>query len=134
MKIGIGLCNRCGTRWIENQYTGLCATCAREDRKAELTQAKVVKPIKKVSDKRNIQNQEYARLRDEYLEAYPACEVVECSRKSSEIHHMAGREGDKLTDVNHFLAVCRLCHERITIDSAWAISQGYSILRSKPTI
>lgn len=130
MNLGINLCVRCETRRIENKDTGLCATCSHDDRKSERAQSKVVKPVKKVSDKRNIQNQEYARLRDQYLEAYPACEVVECNNRSNQIHHMAGRENEKLTDINHFLAVCPDCHRKITEDTQWAIANGYSILRS----
>lgn len=130
MKLGINLCVRCETRWIENKDTGLCASCSHDDRKADRTKVKVVKPVKKVTEKRNIQNQEYARLRKEYLESYPACEVVECNNQSNQIHHMAGRENERLTDTNYFLAVCPDCHERITKDTQWAVANGYSILRT----
>jgi len=92
--------------------------------------AKALKPIKKVSPKRSSQNQQYAKLRKEYLEAYPVCEVPECHAKAKHIHHMAGRENEKLLDTNYFLAVCEPCHHRITVDSAWAIANGYSVLRS----
>lgn len=126
----IGFCIRCEARPIENRDTKLCASCSHEDRKADRAQPKVVKPVKKVTEKRSKQNQEYAKLRKEYLEVYPVCEVVECHNKAKEIHHMAGREGDKLTDPDNFLAVCPSCHHKITVDSAWAIEQGYSILRS----
>lgn len=115
---------------VENQDTGLCASCAHEQRKLARTKLKEVKPIKKVSTKRNSQNQQYLRLRKEYLESYPSCEVVECHKKSTEIHHMAGRENDMLLDTNYFLAVCHDHHHKITVDSKWAIENGYSILRS----
>lgn len=123
-------CIECGGSPVENPDTQLCASCGHAHRKADRTTLKEKKPIKKVSTKRAAENQVYARLRKEYLEAYPVCEVVECHWKATEIHHMAGRVGDLLTDVNNFLAVCDVCHQRITVDSAWAISQGYSILRS----
>lgn len=130
MNLGINLCVRCDTRRIENKDTGLCATCSHDDRKAERTQVKVVKSPKKVSDKRNLQNQEYARLRDEYLKVYPACEVRECHNKSNQIHHVNGREGEKLTDTNFFLAVCPDCHTKIHANPKWAQDEGYVILRS----
>src|SRR6187551_3493176 len=114
----------------ENKDTGECASCGAARRKQERTKPKVVKPIKKVSEKRAGQNQVYARLRVEYLEAYPACEVVDCHNKSTQIHHMAGRENEKLTDTDKFLAVCGACHERITLDTQWAISNGYSYQRT----
>lgn len=128
----ISLCINCETRPIENQETGLCATCAHMFRKAERQskQVKIVSAPRKVSAKRSSQEREYYKLRDSYLVAYPVCEVVECHRKSSQIHHMKGRTNELLLDVNYFLAVCDICHQRITVDSAWAISQGYSILRS----
>lgn len=112
--------------------TDFCATHNSYQRKQarNASKVKVVKPIKKVSTKRAAENQVYARLRKDYLEAYPVCEVVECHRKSSQIHHMCGRENDKLTDTNNFLAVCDPCHQRITVDTKWALEQGYSILRT----
>ena len=114
----------------ENKDTGECASCGAARRKAERVKPKVVKPVKKVSEKRAGQNQVYARLRMEYLEAYPACEVVDCHNKSTQIHHMAGRENEKLTDTDKFLAVCGACHERITNDTQWAIANGYSYPRT----
>lgn len=130
MNLGVNLCVRCETRWIENKDTGLCASCSHDDRKAERTKPKVVKPVKKITEKRNIQNQEYARLRDQYLKVYPACEVRECHNKSNQIHHVNGREGEKLTDTNFFLAVCPDCHSKIHANPKWAQDEGYVILRS----
>lgn len=124
-------CQRCQTRPVENRDKGLCASCAREDRRLENAKApKMPTHLKKVSAKRAIENKEYARLRKDYLEAYPVCEVVECHFPSKEIHHMQGREGDKLTDINFFLAVCPGCHRKIETDTQWARDNGYSILRS----
>jgi hypothetical protein len=126
----VGYCiHGCGRR-VENRDTKTCATCAQEQRRQDRTSAKEKTQVKKVSTKRANQNQVYARLRDEYLNVYRVCEVVECNNRSNQVHHMAGREGDKLTDTNNFLAVCPDCHRKITEDSAWAIEQGYSILRS----
>lgn len=121
-------CPHCGTSKVERN--GYCATYNREQRKAEATQVKEKKPINKVSAKRAVENKEYARLRKDYLEVYPVCEVVECHLPSKEIHHMQGREGDKLNDVNFFLAVCPGCHRKIETDTKWARDNGYSILRS----
>lgn len=126
----IDACVRCELRRVENKDNGLCATCGLELRKQERTQAKVVKPIKKVSDKRNKQNQEYARLRDEYLKLYPACEVRECNNRSNQIHHVMGREGEKLTNPSYFLAICPDCHTKIHANPKWAQDEGYMILRS----
>jgi hypothetical protein len=116
--------NRCEGR------TDKCATCNREERKFRRQQLKEKAPIKPISKKRAGQNNHYLKLRKDYLEAYPACEVRECHNHSKEIHHMAGRENEKLLDTDKFLAVCHSCHHRITVDSAWAIAEGYSYKRS----
>lgn len=125
----IGTC-ACGNRCEGN--TEQCASCNAAARKAERQSKRVtiVSPAKKITAKRAAQTVEYTKLRREYLEAYPACEVEDCNNKSSEIHHMAGRENEKLTDVNKFMAVCKTCHHRITTDSAWAIEKGYSYQRT----
>lgn len=125
-------CVECLNPKVENHQTGLCASCSAAKRKQvrDSKKVKVVKPIKKVSASRAKENAVYERLRKEYLEAYPVCEVVECHRKSSQIHHMQGRTNELLCDVNNFLAVCDVCHQRITVDSKWALDNGYSILRS----
>jgi hypothetical protein len=128
-----GECRDCGSlNKIENQYLMLCAGCAHARRKAErqASKVKVVAPIKKITAKRANQNLQYAKLRKQYLEAYPACEVENCNNKSSEIHHQKGRSNEMLTDTNYFMAVCKSCHHKITIDSQWAIKNGYSIIRS----
>lgn len=126
----IGNCIDCGSDKLETPER--CATCGAIHRKSEREsmKVKVVRPVKKVTAKRANQNQQYAKLRREYLEHYPACEVIDCNNRSSEIHHQKGRENDLLLDTNYFMAVCKSCHHRITIDSQWAISEGYSIIRS----
>lgn len=119
---------------VENPEIGLCATHAHEKRKAERQAykdlSKEKKPIKNVSQSRAIENRQYLKLRKEYLETHPCCEVRECHNRSKEIHHSAGRENGKLLDVNYFFAVCREHHHKITVDSAWSIREGYSILRT----
>jgi uncharacterized Zn finger protein (UPF0148 family) len=121
-------CPHCGTPKTERN--GFCATYNRDQRKADSTKVKEKKPIAKVSAKRAVENKEYARLRKEYLEAYPGCEVVECHQRATMIHHIKGRENDLLTDVNYFLAVCSHCHDRIHADTNWAKANGYSEMRS----
>jgi hypothetical protein len=130
-----GPCPHCNS--FKTERNGYCATYNADQRKAERQAlkdaSKVKKPIKKVSTKRAAKNREYLKLRKEYLELYPVCEVVECHNRSIEIHHVCGKENDKLIDTNHFLAVCRDCHTWITEDSAKAIALGYSILRNVTT-
>jgi hypothetical protein len=77
------------------------------------------------------QEKEYKKVRKEYLAIHPGCECKECTKPSAEIHHMAGRIGDLLTDSNHFLAVCWRHHKQIEANPKWAKQEGYSISRLK---
>lgn len=72
---------------------------------------------------------EYNKLRLEYLEAHPVCEVRTCNIWATDIHHTRGR-GKYLLDTKTWLAVCRHCHKKITDYSAWAIENGYSYKRN----
>lgn len=82
--------------------------------------------IRKISKKRAIQNKEYSKLRLEYLNEHPICDVGLCGAYATDIHHIAGRIGNKLTDITNFLAVCRKHHCEIEKNPIWAKEQGYS--------
>lgn len=120
----------CGNRCEGN--TDACASCNAAMRKSERLSKRVtiVSPAKKITAKRAAQTVEYTKLRREYLEAYPACEVEDCNNKAKEVHHKKGRENDLLTNTDYFMAVCPGCHHRITTDSAWAIANKYSYQRT----
>jgi hypothetical protein len=128
-------CQFCGGVPVENQDTGECASCGASRRKAErqASKVKVVAPVKKVSAKRASQTKEYLKLRREYMETHPCCEVVECHARSKELHHMGGRENELLLNTDLFLAVCVEHHHKITTDSKWALENGYSVLRTVTT-
>ena len=84
--------------------------------------------IRKNSKKRAKQMRDYSIVRLEYLDSHPVCEV--CGQAhASEIHHQAGKVGERLTDKKHFLAVCRQCHFDIETHPDWAKKKGYSISR-----
>lgn len=70
------------------------------------------KPIKRFSAKRTRENKSYSTLRKEFLEAHPQCEagLKMCRHEATDVHHMAGRVGDKLLDTDSWLPVCRPCH------------------------
>lgn len=71
---------------------------------------------------------EYEKLRLQYLEAHPHCEVEGCKKGSDQVHHKEGR-GKNLCDVKKFMAVCNPHHRKITDDPSWALAQGYSLSR-----
>lgn len=128
--ITIGDCEICGSRCRTGST--LCYTCEQQQRKEERNsmRASVVKPVKKVTEKRAGETREYLKLKREYLQAYPACEIEDCDLKSVDVHHMGTRTNHNLTNTNLFLAVCRKHHELITRDSAWAKANGYSVIRT----
>ena len=72
---------------------------------------KIPKMIKKVSSKRAEQLKTYKMVRINYLNDNYCCQ--RCSRPATEIHHTNGRNGDRLNDTEHFMAVCRNCHQYI---------------------
>src|SRR5688572_23204983 len=100
----------CGT--IAEGTTEQCASHNAADRKQErqANKMKVVTPVKKVSQKRAVQNIEYLKIRREYLELYPVCEVPECDLKAVDIHHQKGRQEELLLESKYFMSVCRKHH------------------------
>lgn len=127
---GAGSCNH----MVEGN-TDYCGSHNSAIRKAErdaMKEKKVYK-IPNRTPKRAAQERQYLKLNREYLEANPCCEVRDCHERSSEVHHMGGRENERLLDVSLFLAICHGHHDRITNDKeGWAIREGYSILRTGP--
>jgi hypothetical protein len=94
------------------------------------SRVKIIAPVNKVSPKRAGQVAEYVKLKRGYLALYPMCEVNDCDLRSVEIHHQGGKEGERLTDVNYFMAVCRPHHDEFTEHSKEAIEKGHSVSRT----
>jgi hypothetical protein len=84
--------------------------------------------IAPVSEKRKAQMREYSKLRKSFLDQNKQCQAAMegCSKKATDVHHMQGRENDRLLDDTKWLAVCRVCHRKITDNAAAAISMGLS--------
>ena len=82
-------------------------------------------PLRQVSKKRQAALKMYSILRKEYLETKPTCEIC-IVNDATDIHHKLplGR-GGKLNDVTIFLAVCRVCHDKIHQDPKWAEENNY---------
>lgn len=136
----------CGNR-IENEDTGLCASCSAAQRKSAKDTIKLTKqqerkkaqrlagmrekrtPIKKASDKRKDQMSLYAIKRKLFLKG-KRC-VVFPERMAVDVHHARGRSGDLLLDERFWKPVCREGHMKIHDNPEWAISEGYSISRNK---
>lgn len=82
-------------------------------------------PLRRVSPKRAKALKAYRVHKLKYMSDHPSCEVCEVL-PATDIHHKLplGR-GGKLNDVSIFLAVCRVCHDKIHHNPLWAEEQGY---------
>jgi hypothetical protein len=125
------ICGICGEPG-HLERNGNHASCNAEARKLErqALKLKVVVPVKKITQKRAGQMAEYLKLKREYMALYPVCEVPECNLKAVDVHHAGGKENDKLTDVNNFVALCRKHHIFYTENSREAIDKGISKSRT----
>lgn len=119
-------------RWTEGN-TDYCASCNSARRRAERQASKPKKEyrIKKVSDKHAKRLTEYYKLAKEYKEMNPQCEVAFCRNITDDVHHIGFRDGIRLTDVELFMSVCRMHHDKIHSDPNWARENGYLLSRNK---
>jgi hypothetical protein len=85
-----------------------------------------------VSEKRSKQMEVYKILRDQFLKDHPKCgaSLPSCLSIATEVHHMSGKEGERLNDTTEWLPICRNCHIKITEDSNHAIENGLSHRRN----
>ena len=67
----------------------------------------------------------YLKLRHDYIQQHPICEV--CGEHlTQDIHHKAKRRVN-LNKTETWLAVCRACHTRIEEHKGWAREMGYLV-------
>lgn len=84
-------------------------------------------PLRRVSKKHAKELRIYAKLRLDFLESHPMCEVGRkdiCNRFSCDVHHVHGR-GKHLNDKGTWLAVCRPCHDFIHRNPGQARQLGF---------
>jgi hypothetical protein len=85
------------------------------------------KPMRRVSKKQQRSYHLYSKLRREYLNEHPKCEL--CSlNEANQIHHKKGR-GRHLCSVEYFLSVCLDCHSWIHAHPAKARDAGLILLK-----
>lgn len=106
------LCIDCGSSKIENRELGLCATHNKERRDKENARPKVVKPVKKVSEKQADNLKEYSKLRKQFLEFKMICEFEGCKDRSTQIHHCS-KNAKNFLNTDTWLAVCATHHNFI---------------------
>lgn len=123
-------CKYCDSGYIYAK--GMCRYHYLRDLRKK-TKHKKKKPIKKaVSKTLRAVRKLYSRVRKEYfsLDENKLCRarVSEvCLIHATDIHHMAGRVGELLTNTNYFMPVCRMCHRYIHDHSAWAEENGFIV-------
>lgn len=83
-------------------------------------------PIRQVSKKRSRQMNQYSKKKAEFLRENEWCQVCGM-RKADQIHHMDGRENERLLDDTKWLAVDGVCHRYITDNPEWSKANGYEI-------
>ena len=103
---------------ISGSYCSICE---------EKPEKKKPKQIKKVSDRRAKQNEQYSIERKNYLALKPFCEVCGC--EATEIHHKKSRVEKMLLDIHYWMAVCRECHNEIHANPEYSYQMGYLIKR-----
>jgi hypothetical protein len=84
------------------------------------------KPIRRVSERRKLEEKEYSKLRKVFLEENPVCQAKRCKEAATEVHHK-GRRGKNYLRVELFMAVCRQHHDKIEKNGLWAKTMGYTI-------
>lgn len=85
--------------------------------------------LKPFSEKGRKKNEEYKKVRKEYLEEKEyRCEI--CGGQATDIHHKSGRAHNTL-EKRTFMALCRACHRRCHDNPAWARENGYLVYEYK---
>jgi hypothetical protein len=86
------------------------------------------KPLAPRSAKRAKQEKEYSNKRKTFMLAHPLCQANIsglCTSQSTDIHHIKGRSGELLLEVNEWMSVCRACHMWIETHPIEATELGF---------
>jgi hypothetical protein len=93
--------------------------------------AKRRKPIRPISQKRRDFLAEFAEASRLVLQRSNGfCEVKDCWRAGTHIHHKKGRRCDDANSLVNLLMVDETCHARIHANPSWAYEQGYMLRRN----
>lgn len=114
-------CKICKERFEPKYF--LQKTCSKDCEK-EFRSENPVKKISDKSDKRKVQEAIYSDLRKVFLNQNPRCERNK-THEATEVHHKAGRNGNRLNDISEFMAVCRDCHRYIHENPKEARAKGW---------
>jgi hypothetical protein len=107
-------------------------TCYDSEQCRREKKAKLPSKIRPRSKKREKLDRAYVKLREQYLQKNPACEV--CGGIASDVHHKRGRVGEDYLNVETWLSVCRSCHRWVEEHPEQALEMGYSESRLNKSI
>lgn len=113
-------CKNCKEEFFPPKYDFNRKYCYKDECKVI---HKPKKSIKKVSDKRQVENKMYMEVRAEYMKDNPVCEI--CGSRQVELHHKKGRIGKLLFDIRYFMTVCREDHRYIHENPKEARKKGW---------
>lgn len=85
-------------------------------------------PLPKVSAKREKLNRVYSKKRKQFFKEGDMCEagLPGCTIEATDLHHPAGRMGNRLIEVERCKKVCRSCHRKLEEDPRLAKELGLS--------
>lgn len=98
-------------------------------KKAKLKQQLPKAKPKAVSDKMKGRMEIYKEVAKWFKRQHPECQIranENCTGKTEDVHHSAGRIGDNLLDVAKFKSTCRNCHIYIENHPEEAMQRGWS--------
>lgn len=81
--------------------------------------------VKKVSDKRKVDNASYSLLRQAFLLKHPKCFINGCNNEATTIEHRAGRWGKNFLDTKTW-APCCLEHNT-ELENNYELSKEYQL-------
>ena len=123
-------CAACGEDkviWKNHEGEKYCKDCWYKKAPVKFPAKKL---INKKSEKRQVSDQLYSKLRKLFLERYPYCQAKldGCLTHSTDVHHKSGRD-DNYLNQDTWLSVCRTCHQWIELNPIKAKEMGFSTSR-----
>jgi hypothetical protein len=116
------LCDRCGELkpiWknefkdgVRKRYCKYCWSCQPKSVKPTVNS----KTVRTRSPHRSKEEAQYLKQRLSYMNTNPKCQASIpnlCSHNATDVHHKNGRANERLNDTEHWVSVCRSCHDWI---------------------
>lgn len=120
-------CGESACRIAENEYND--NKLKEKEAKRPNLQLSKMKPMKKVSDKRALENIIYNSERIKFLQL-PENRICPITKQpTTDVHHMKGRIGSLLLDKRFWKALSREGHKFVEENPIWAKENGYSLNR-----